>query len=449
MLGVAAPERNARPFWTALRDRWWIVALCTLVAAGVTYSTVVQRPGQYQATAVLGLSNQYLDRDIFDLSPAIKTTEEVLAQQPGQLDDLQTAIETTKNLGLQPATDARDVAAATSVSVDRTLFLPIVQGRDRDPVRAAELANVFADTVVARRARQDERRMRRALSATEGSIKQAARRLEDADPLETVVLSKEVARLSSKALRLRMLLVFRPPTIEVIRHAPVATSRTRPPALNLSLAGGAFGLMMGICLLAWREYRDARPRPDEVLGTLRAAILTDLPKSALLPGARPRGPQPSEFDALDAVRRLTRADHPHAVVAVTEPITLGRAAAFSQLLAETSVQLGARTLLATNDPHLQEQADGDFVIERYPIEVGDVAQRWLDVRRERFDLVIVDLPSPVGSAAALEFASLADSVVAVWLPNSIDRRQLSRLGQVLRRSDIHLDGVVRVGGRAT
>ena len=61
---------------------------------------------------------------------------------------------------------------------------------------------------------------------------------------------------------------------------------------------------------------------------------------------------------------------------------------------------------------------------------------------------MIDLPSPVGSGAALEFAALADRVLAVWLPDSIDRRQLARLGRTLSRAGIPLAGVVRVGGQA-
>ena len=77
---------QARPFLTALRDRWWIVALCTLAAGFLAYATVKQQPGQYQAGALLGLKSQTVDRDIFNLSPSQMSAEQTLAEQPGQLE---------------------------------------------------------------------------------------------------------------------------------------------------------------------------------------------------------------------------------------------------------------------------------------------------------------------------------------------------------------------------
>ncbi len=78
---------------------------------------------------------------------------------------------------------------------------------------------------------------------------------------------------------------------------------------------------------------------------------------------------------------------------------------------------------------------------------GDGAQ-WLEARRLAFDLVILDLPSPVGSSGSLEYAALADQVLVVWVADSVTQRQMSRLGRTLRRADIPLAGVVRVGGQA-
>jgi len=267
-----------------------------------------------------------------------------------------------------------------------------------------------------------------------------------ADVSEKQLANGEVNRMTAKVLRLRLLKQFRPKTVRIVRWASVPTTRTRPPALNLAIFGGLFGAMMGCALLAWREQRDRRPRPAEVLRGLRAAILTDLPRSALLPGARPRGPRDEELAALDAVRRVVQADRQQSAVAVTEAISLGRASALARLLAETAALSGSHVLLATNDKHNTTGVEGLDVAE-YPIEVGDIARNWLDTQRANYDLVVMDLPSPVGSAAGLELASLADSVIAVWLPDSIDRRQLTRLGRALSRSNIKIDGVVRIGGQ--
>ncbi len=447
---VSPTAAQARPFLTALRDRWWIVALCTLAAGLTAYSTVLQRPGQYQAGALLGLKNQYLDRDIFGLSPSQKTTEQTLAEQPGQLDTMPTVVALAKKLGLQPATDARELAANTSVSLDTTYFLPVVQGRDSDPAVAAKLANTFAQVIVERKKRQDRRRMERALSATKSRLDEVTKDyLAERNRAQKNALNREINRLTGQVVRLRLLLEFRPATITVAKWAQLPTARTRAPATIIGLVAALFGAMMGCALLAWRERRDRRPRAGQVLADLRAAILTDLPRAALLPGARPNGPFRDELDALDAVRRVVKADEPHAAIAVTEAVTLGRAGAAARLLAETAVQRGSSVLLASNDPHLTggEQRSG-VKIERFPMEPGASAERWLEARRVAFDLVILDLPSPVGSAASLEFASLADQVLVVWVADSVTQRQMSRLGRTLRRADIELAGVLRVGGQA-
>lgn len=444
---------QARSFLTALRDRWWIVALCAVAAGAAAYLTVLQKPGQYQAGAVLGLKNQYLDRDIFQLSPSQKTTEETLAEQPGQLDTMPAVVDLAERLGLQPATAARELAANTSVSLDPKFFLPVVQGRDRDAEEAARLANTFALVIVQRRRRQDERRLQKAIEATRERVDDvAAQAVKEDDYLQRTQLRAEVSRLTEKLIRLRLLKDYRPPTISVARWAPIPTTRTRAPALEIGLAAALFGAMMGCALLAWREQRDRRPRAGQVLADLRAAILTDLPRAALLPGARPHGPFTGELAALDAVHKVLRADQPHTAIAVTEAVSLGRAGAAARLLAQSAIARGEgapSTLLATNDPRVSEGEAGDGLrIERYPIEAGETAKQWLAARRAAYELVIVDLPSPVGSSAALELASAADQVLVVWVADSITRRQVSRLGRTLRRADIPLAGVLRVGGSA-
>jgi hypothetical protein len=447
---VSPSDAQARPFLTALRDRWWIVALCTLAAGFIAYSTVKQRPGQYQAGALLGLKNQYLDRDIFGLSPSQKTTEQTLAEQPGQLDTMPTVVALAKKLGLQPATDARELAANTSVSLDTTYFLPVVQGRDRDPAVAAKLANAFAQVIVERKKRQDKRRMERALAATKSRLDEVTKNyIAETNRSQKNALNRELNRLTGQVLRLRLLLEFRPATITVARWAPLPTARTRAPAATIGAVAALFGAMMGCALLGWRERRDRRPRAGQVLADLRAAILTDLPRAALLPGARPHGPYSGELDALDAVRRVVQADRPHSAVAVTEAVTLGRAGAAARLLAETAHRQGTSVLLASNDPYVSEgEQDSGVLIERFPMEAGAVAQQWLEARRAAFDLVILDLPSPVGSSASLEFAALADQVLVVWVADSVTRQRMTRLGRTLRRADIPLAGVLRVGGQA-
>ncbi|MEH3053615.1 MAG: hypothetical protein PGN13_06325 [Patulibacter minatonensis] len=443
-------DAQVRPFLTALRDRWWIVALCTVAAGLAAWSTVLAKPGQYQAGAILGLQNQYVDRDIFRLSGSQKTVEQTLAEQPGQLDNTATVIELAKKLGLQPATDARELAANTSVTLDTRVFLPVVQGRSSSPQEAARLANAFAEVIVDRRRRQDAARVAKALDATKERLDAVTREYAESDNrLEELQNRREVTRLMAVVVRLRMLRDHRPPTISIARPAAVPTTRTRAPAGAIGLAAAVFGAMMGCALLGWREQRDRRPRAGDVLADLRAAILTDLPRAALLPGARPHGPFSQELAALDAVREVLQADGNHTAVAVTEAVSLGRAGAAARLLADTAARQGTRTLFATNDPHIVAgDHEHGLTVERYPIESGDVARAWLEAQRTAFALVIIDLPSPVGSAAALEFASLADQVLVVWVADSITRRQVARLGRTLRRADIPLAGVVRVGGQA-
>lgn len=444
-------DAQVRPFFTALRDRWWIVALCAITAAGLTFAIVKRQPGQFEAGTLLGLKNQYLDRDLFELSAANKTTEETLAQQPGQLDTQEAVIELTKRLGRQPATDAREIMGNTSVALDKRYFLPVVNGRDEDAERAALMANEFAKVIVDLRAEDDRKRIKRALAATQDELDRVTKEriaLIGESSLVQRETQREVSRLTGRRLRLELMLQFRPKTVSIVKWAQVPTARTRPPAMNMAIFAGVFGVMMGCALLGWREARDRRPRPAEVLQDLRAAIITDLPRTSLLPGARKHGPRTQEFAALDAVRRVVQADRPHSVVAVTEAVTIGRASALARLLAETAAMSGSRTLLATNDPYVDEAELDGLKVTRYPIEVGETARVWLDERRAAYDLVVIDLPSPVGSAAGLELASLADRVIAVWLPDSIDRRQLARFGRTLSRADVQLAGVVRVGGQA-
>lgn len=448
---MAGPSAQARPFFTALRDRWWIVALCVLASGGFGWFTVHRSPGLYEAYAVFGLKNQFLDRDIFGLSAAIKTTEEVLIQQPGALDTQEAAIETTKRMGLQPAKEGRIILQNTSVEIDPGLFLPVAKGRAKTPREAQRLADTFASVVVEQRQKSDRARIRKARRATQrrlDSILPDLAAARENQSLERRELEGESSRLVARIIRLDLMEKFRPPTVSVLAYARVPTTRTRPPALNIGIAAALFGVLMGCALLAQRERRDRRPRAGEILTDLRAAILTDLPRSALLPGSRPHGPRIGELRALDAVRRVLQADAPHSVVAVTEAVTIGRASALARLLAETAAIQGSRVLLASNDPHTREVPTAGVTLERYPTEIGAVARNWLDASRAAYDLVVIDLPSPVGSGASLEYAALADRVLAVWLPDSIDRRQLTRLGRTLSRADIPVAGVIRVGGQA-
>lgn len=144
-----SPGERLREFFAVLRRRWRLVAFVTLVTTGAALAVSLSSADQYDATAKLLLRNSepidaLLDRT--DTGSAVDPERETNTKVA--LIKLETVADRVSDrLSLDRA--APDLLDQVDTEVEGTSDIVAITARDRDPRRAADIANGFAQEYVA------------------------------------------------------------------------------------------------------------------------------------------------------------------------------------------------------------------------------------------------------------------------------------------------------------
>jgi polysaccharide biosynthesis transport protein len=142
------PLEQAADTTGALRRYWFVVLLCVAVAVGAAVAVSLTSPKRYDSTAKLWLANA---------EPADVVQQATSARSLDPERDLNTWVELVKtNDVAQPvlrklklAMSAPSLLSEVSASAEGNSNVIAIRARDRSPVRAAAIANAFADQYVA------------------------------------------------------------------------------------------------------------------------------------------------------------------------------------------------------------------------------------------------------------------------------------------------------------
>ena len=279
------------------------------------------------------------------------------------------------------------------------------------------------------------------------------------------------------------------------KQSPIVVSTVRPagvpnapssPRITLDLILGLLvGLAVGIGSAALRGILDTRLRTGEELQeAIRAPNLgiigfdASTPANPLVPN-HDQGPRGEAFRTLRTNLRFADVDNPLRILAITSSVSGEGKSTTACNLALTIAETGATVVLIEADLRRPRVADymglegaaglTDVLIGR--LEVEDVLQQWggstmsvlaagplppnpsemlgsqqmsqlLTKLRDRFDMVVIDVPPllPVTDAAVV--AATCDGTLVIARYNKTTREQLSRAGEALQGVGARVLGTV-------
>src|SRR3954447_8583494 len=138
----SASEGNR--FITALRQRWWLVAVTCLAAALIAFALTARNPAVYTATALLKFSDTDIEDQIAGSSFTSRNTDEAGATNVVLVSRRPVAAEASRRLG--GALDPDELLKRLSITHEDLTSIVKISADDDKPERAAKIANVYAQT---------------------------------------------------------------------------------------------------------------------------------------------------------------------------------------------------------------------------------------------------------------------------------------------------------------
>ena len=132
---------NLRDYWRILVRRGWIVLLAVLLTAGAAYAWSALQTPQYRASARLSFNAQSLDWG------RLQALKQRLETYSNEITSEGTAFRVVERLALDM--NPYDLLSRVTVSPDINELLVQIDVTDRDPARAGQVANAFAEDFIA------------------------------------------------------------------------------------------------------------------------------------------------------------------------------------------------------------------------------------------------------------------------------------------------------------
>ncbi len=481
-LAPRTEQEGLARYITTLRERWWIVAVITVVAVAGALAYLSVTPKTYethadmlvtpvsqgdQTTAGLGLIQDSNDptRDVSTAARFITTT--AVAQRV--VDQLHLD---------QPARDL--LGDVTAEPVAQSSIVTII-AKSEDPQRAAALANAFAQATVADRTAQLRKQLDQAIPLLRNRL-QALPQSE----------RQGAGSLAGRLAALEALRGVPDPTLSQIVKADVPVSASSPrPKLTLAAAIIA-GLILGVGAAFAAQALDPRLRSEEQLRSLyRVPILARVPLESGTRGSGALEPRRLSGAALDSYRTLratlaaSRSDDFRSRSVLVTGSSPGEGKSTTAInLAYSLVQAGNRVILIEADMHkptigpalgckprfgiasvlirqvsledalISTEAYGPdlqlLLVDRPGIESADrlslpTARQLVSEAEALADFVVVDSPPLTEVVDALPLAQQVGDIVVVVRVGKSKLPKLADLGEILSQHDLEPAGVALIG----
>ncbi len=473
-LGGAA-EQAIGPYLHAVRRRWRLVALITLIAVGIAVITVERTGGSYSASAsILVTPLPQGDPGFVGIGTVVETGDPARTVQTAAalIDTPDAAAAAAKRLG-RPWT-AQSVLQAVAVTPRGASDVLAVTGQATSPGSAQRLANVFAEAAVGYRAAVVQAQILASITQLETRL--TALRAAPASSPEPATLATAIEQLRAVQG------TGREPTLSVSQTAGSATQNGASRALILLLAivgGFALGSIAALGVETFGAPVRDREEITKLYPAPVLAVLESIGGRRKRHGIPPWLLPPSVFEQLRMLRVQLSLATGGPVIMVTSAgagdgnttVAAALAAAFAQ--AGKEVALIDLDLRKPDLPKLlglgfdsrassgkQEPLGPSLAVPELPgvrvmtaptgnIEdfetLVDRLPLLLDDAKGISDIVIIDT-APVGEVSeALRISPLCDQIVFVARPRHTDRRRLVLARDLLLRAGSPLGGLVLVG----
>jgi succinoglycan biosynthesis transport protein ExoP len=330
---ASAPVDRLSDLLRIVRRRWLLIVFLTAVVTAAAVAVSLRSAREYEATAKLLLGqSQGID--------ALVTGQPSTGSSDPER-DINTHVELVTVDGVARAVkgelalpdDVDSLSRRAHASVEGNSNIIQLSVRDRNPRRAAAIANAFAEQYVLFEQR-----------SVQVSIEQAAtlvrRKYATLQPTER--RSPEGRQLKARLRELEIASGLQTGGVSVVRSAPVPTSAVAPRPVLTGVIAGILGFLLSVGAALGLHFADRRLRDqDEV------EALVDVPVLAAVPSARRRharrpGDDARQYEAYTTLATnlrffdVTRANE---VVMLTSPgaqegktsVTLGLARALAML----------------------------------------------------------------------------------------------------------------------
>jgi capsular exopolysaccharide synthesis family protein len=326
-----------------LRRRWWIIAVCVVVATTVALASALSEKKTYKATAKLLFRDATLAQTFFG------------SQTLGGANDPERQAET--NLGLASLDTVADLAAAkiggiSGEAIRKTTTVKPVAASDiaaitavaSSPRRAAQIANGVANAYIDFRRRADQAKVL-------GAEALAGRAYANLSPLQRQ--GPEGQDLQKRINELKIFASLQTGNAELVQPAAPPDHSAGPRPLRDSVVGFLLGLLAGLAAALVLGRLDRRLRDvEELEQSVPTPVLALVPKSrAVRRGASVQslGPAGESLNLLRMQLRYFNVDRAVRSVMVTSTSPQEGKSTVSWLLAAMAAGAGGKVLLVEAD----------------------------------------------------------------------------------------------------
>jgi succinoglycan biosynthesis transport protein ExoP len=334
-----------------LQRRAWLIVLCVALTALAAVGLALRQDKQYSASASLLFRDPGFGQRLFgsDFATQFEDQNRVLETNLRIAGLEVVASRAARSFGEGITTGEMQSKVKTGISGTSNSDVAYVTATDGDPVRAARLANVFANVFISFRRTGDRVKIRRAMQQISSQIA----RLKKNNPRST-----RIGELQTHLDELRILSALQTGNAELIERATPPGSPSSPRPRRNGLIGAFLGLLLGLALALGREQLDRRLKhPDELEEEFGLPLLASIPKSRELSMFGLNGSGPPVLPPVEGESfRMLRANMGHfnpgrkiSSILVTSPAAKDGKSTVALNLAIAAAETGTDVLLIEAD----------------------------------------------------------------------------------------------------
>jgi len=378
-----------RDYLRVIRTQRWLILGITAVFAAAAFTYCMLQTPKYTSETKLSFREVGQDLDLLgresvpELAPDQRAS--INADQVKQRD---VAARVQKALGTDLSVEELQGAIQTDVSSRTSLV--VLKAEDTDAEFAAQLANAYADQVVAADTKEVRNRLDQVIKPLEQELRGSPS--DPGDAFRQTVTEQQIAQL-------RTLREIAEP-VQITTRAEVPESPSSPDTLRTTALGFVVGLALALVTAFLRDSLDRRLRQsDDVQSELHLPVVGRVPETALGdPGFAANGnvdpdkiePHLEAFRMLRTNLEFLQADSPIRTVLITSGLPEEGKSTVAMALAGAAAVAGKQVLLVECDLRRPSFA------ERLGVKREPGLTDYLVGRARPADILqVVDLMSPV------------------------------------------------------
>ncbi len=264
------------PFYAVvriLRQRWWVIALCALLAPTVAYLVTSQKPDEFKTAAKVLLTSGGLQESV------VKDTGGAGAAGSGGAESTNLDLASLRAVAERAATKLGGTVSADSISGR----VEIVPNSDSDVIGVeatgptargvAPLANAYAQAFIEFRRDEARKEINAAADVLQAQIDRALDKSSDARGIS-------VKDLRGRVEELRLLSSLQKGNAQLVERATPPLARFAPKPRRAAIIALGFGIVLGIGLALLFEFLSRRLNdPAEIEDLYSEPLLGTIPES--------------------------------------------------------------------------------------------------------------------------------------------------------------------------